>query len=61
MGSLEDMSTPADRYLEFLERGSSEYPLELLRDAGVDMSSSEPIERALDVYDDYLGEAEELV
>ncbi len=58
---LEEGQPAADRYLEFLERGSSEYPLELLRDAGVDMSTSEPIERALGVYDDYLGEAEDLV
>jgi len=58
---LDEGQPAADRYLEFLERGSSEYPLELLRDAGVDMSTSEPIERALGVYDDYLGEAEDLV
>ena len=58
---LEEGQPAADQYLEFLERGSSEYPLELLRDAGVDMSTSDPIERALGVYDDYLGEAERLV
>jgi oligoendopeptidase F len=58
---LEEGQPAADRYLEFLERGSSEYPLELLRGAGVDMSTSEPIERALSVYDDYLEEAEQLV
>jgi oligoendopeptidase F len=58
---LEEGQPAADRYLDFLQRGSSEYPLELLRDAGVDMSTSEPIERALGVYDDYLGEAEDLV
>jgi len=51
----------ADRYLDFLKRGSSEYPLELLRAAGVDMSTSDPIERALDVYDERLEQAEELV
>mgnify|MGYP000636901990 FL=1 len=58
---LDEGQPAADRYLDFLQRGSSEYPLELLRDAGVDMSTSEPIERALGVYDDYLGEAEDLV
>jgi oligoendopeptidase F len=58
---LEEGQPAADRYLEFLERGSSEYPLELLREAGVDMSTSEPIERALDVYDERLGQAEDLV
>jgi oligoendopeptidase F len=58
---LDEGQPAADRYLDFLQRGSSEYPLDLLRDAGVDMSTSEPIERALGVYDDYLGEAEDLV
>ncbi|WP_336036172.1 oligoendopeptidase F [Halobacterium yunchengense] len=58
---LEEGEPAADRYLEFLERGSSEYPLELLREAGVDMSTSDPIERALDVYDQRLGQAEDLV
>ena len=58
---LEEGQPAADRYLEFLQRGSSEYPLELLREAGVDMSTSEPIERALDVYDERLGQAEDLV
>ncbi len=58
---LEEGQPAADRYLDFLQRGSSEYPLELLRAAGVDMSTSEPIERALDVYDERLEQAEELV
>ncbi len=57
---LEEGQPAADRYLDFLERGSSEYPLELLRAAGVDMSTSEPIERALDVYDERLEQAEQL-
>jgi oligoendopeptidase F len=50
----------AERYRTFLERGSSEYPLELLRDAGVDMAEAAPIESALDVYGDYLSEFEQL-
>jgi oligoendopeptidase F len=51
----------ADRYLEFLSKGSSEYPLELLRGAGVDMSERDPIESALGTYDDYLDEMADLV
>ena len=58
---LEEGQPAADQYLDFLERGSSKYPLELLRAAGVDMSTSDPIERALSVYDDHLEEAEKLV
>ncbi len=46
----------AEDYLEFLQRGSREYPLELLRIAGVDMSTSDPIDRALSTYGDRLDE-----
>ena len=60
-GILNDGDEAADRYLDFLEGGSREYPLELLETAGVDMSSPEPIQRALDVYDDHLDEMESLV
>jgi len=55
-GILEEGQPAADRYLEFLQSGSRAYPLELLETAGVDMTSPEPIQAALDVYDDYLDE-----
>ncbi|WP_458187439.1 oligoendopeptidase F [Haladaptatus sp. NG-WS-4] len=58
---LEEGQPAADRYLRFLESGSREYPLELLESAGVDMRSSEPIQRALDVYGDHLDEMESLI
>src|SRR6056297_648072 len=51
----------AEDYLEFLKRGSREYPLELLRIAGVDMSSSAPIDRALETYGERLDEFESLL
>jgi oligoendopeptidase F len=31
------------RYLTFLAAGGSKYPIELLKDAGVDMSTDEPL------------------
>ncbi|QCS41153.1 oligoendopeptidase F [Natrinema versiforme] len=58
---LENGQSAADDYLEFLRRGSREYPLELLRIAGVDMSSSEPIDRALETYGQRLDEFESLL
>ncbi|WP_254531857.1 oligoendopeptidase F [Natrinema gelatinilyticum] len=58
---LERGRPAADDYLDFLQRGSREYPLELLRIAGVDMSSSEPIDRALETYGDRLDEFESLL
>ena len=58
---LEEGEPAAEQYREFLRSGSRGYPLELLETAGVDMSSSEPIQRALDVYGDHLDEMESLV
>jgi len=55
-GILEEGEPAAERYVDFLRSGSREYPLELLRDAGVDMASPEPVDAALSTYGDYLEE-----
>ena len=55
----EGESAAAD-YREFLRSGSSAYPLELLETAGIDMSSAEPVEAAIERYDEMLGEFESL-
>jgi len=60
-GILEEGQPAADRYLDFLASGSREYPLELLSGAGVDMTSSEPVEAAIGTYDEFLGEFEQLL
>jgi len=60
-GILEEGEPAAERYLDFLGRGSRDYPLELLRAAGVDMATAEPIERAVGVYDHYLDEMAALI
>ena len=49
-----------DDYLKFLKTGSSNYPVELLKIAGVDMSQPEPIERAMKVFEKLVEEFEEL-
>jgi oligoendopeptidase F len=51
----------AEDYREFLAKGSREYPLELLRGAGVDMASADPVEQAIDAYGELVAEFEELV
>ncbi|RZH68441.1 oligoendopeptidase F [Natrinema altunense] len=58
---LENGQSAAEDYLEFLRHGSREYPLDLLRIAGVDMSSSDPIDRALETYGQRLEEMEALM
>ncbi|MHB8065710.1 MAG: oligoendopeptidase F [Ruminiclostridium sp.] len=50
-----------DKYLEFLKGGGSNYPIELLKIAGVDLSSAQPIQDALDVFEKTLDELEELL
>ncbi|WP_226022770.1 oligoendopeptidase F [Halomicrobium salinisoli] len=59
-GILDEGEPAARSYREFLRSGSRKYPLELLRDAGVDMSSADPIETATGAYRDYLDEFEQL-
>ena len=58
---IEEGEPAAERYLSFLRRGSRTYPLELLAEAGVDVASGEPVERAVEEYDERLGQAAELV
>jgi oligoendopeptidase F len=58
---LEEGQPAVDRYLEFLKAGSSDYPIEVLKKAGVDMTSSEPIKQALQVFEEKLNEMEELL
>ena len=33
-----------ERYMRFLSAGGSSYPIDLLKDAGVDMTSDEPLD-----------------
>jgi len=50
-----------DAYLSFLKGGCSKFPLELLRDAGVDMESPLPVETALTHFEQLVDELEELL
>ncbi len=47
-------------YLEFLSMGSSKYPLDELKHAGVDLNTPEPIDIALNKFEKVLIEAEEI-
>ncbi len=50
-----------DAYIDFLKTGESDYPIELLKLAGVDMSSKEPIEQAMETFKGLVDEFEKLV
>jgi len=50
-----------DAYLGFLKSGGSKFPLETLRGAGVDITTSKPIESTLKLFERRLVELEELL
>src|SRR5438552_57778 len=50
-----------ETYLDFLRSGGSKFPLETLKAAGVDMTTSAPIETTLHLFQQRLDELEELL
>lgn len=58
---LEEGEPAVTRYLDFLKAGSSDYPIEVLKRAGVDMTSPETIKAALVVFEKTLDEMEQLL
>lgn len=60
--NVEKEGKPAvDKYLAFLKAGDSDYPINLLKKAGVDMSKPESILPAIRLFEKLLDEAEKLV
>lgn len=55
---LEEGETAVARYKEFLKSGGSDYPLNQLRAAGVDMEKKESVDEALSVFADLVDELE---
>ena len=49
------------RYLAFLSAGGSKYPIDLLRDAGVDMTTSEPLQLTLKKMNTVMDEMERIL
>jgi len=49
------------RYLTFLSSGGSKYPIDLLKDAGVDMTSDEPLNLTLQKMNRVMDEMEKLI
>jgi len=50
-----------ERYLKFISSGQSEYPIELLKDAGVDMTTDEPLELTVKKMNRVMDEMEKLL
>jgi oligoendopeptidase F len=58
---LHEGQPAVNRYLKFLSSGSSDYSIDLLKKAGVDMTSPEPIRQALKYFESHLVQMEELL
>ncbi|HET7579557.1 MAG TPA: oligoendopeptidase F [Bacillales bacterium] len=59
---LDEGEPAVERYINgFLKAGSSDYPIEVLKKAGVDMTSPKPVEDALSVFEEVLTEMEDLL
>lgn len=57
---LEEGDPAVERYLRFLKSGGTDYPIELLKIAGVDMSTAKPIEEALQYFTDLVDELSDI-
>ena len=46
---------------QFLKSGSSDYPVELLKIAGVDMASPQPVKMAMETFKNLVDELEKML
>lgn len=58
---LKEGAPARDRYLTFLKAGGSDFPLETLKKAGVDLSKPEAVSKAFQAFGGYVDEMEKLV
>jgi oligoendopeptidase F len=58
-GSQESRRDAVDRFLNLLKAGGSDYPMELLKRAGVDLGTPEPVEAVVALFDKRVSQLEE--
>jgi oligoendopeptidase F len=58
---LHEGKPAAERYLKFLCSGSSDYSIELLKKAGVDMTTPEPVRLTFQLFESHLTQMEQLL
>lgn len=58
---LEEGEAAVHRYKDYLKAGSSDYPIEVLKRAGVDMTTATPVQEAMKVFETVLDETESLL
>lgn len=58
---LDEGESAIEKYIDFLKSGSSDYPINVLKKAGVDMTTPEPIEKALELFGKLVDKMEKLI
>jgi oligoendopeptidase F len=58
---LKGSDTERNKYLDLLKSGGSKYPLETLKDAGVDLTTPKPIVMAIRKFDDIISQMDTIV
>jgi len=58
---LEGREGAQEAYLEFVSTGSSDYPIEILKKAGIDMTTAEPVENTIQIFSELVDQFEELL
>jgi oligoendopeptidase F len=51
---LADGNKATEKYLEFLSKGSSDYPIDILKKSGIDMTKVNPISEAIKLFSELL-------
>ena len=50
-----------DKYIAFLSSGGSDYPIELLKKAGIDMTTSDPFDKTIESMNRVMDEIEKIL
>ncbi len=58
---LKEGKPAVDRYLNFLSSGSSDYAINVLKGAGVDMTTKTPVDNAMKVFRELVEEMDKLI
>jgi len=48
-------------YIEFIKTGSSAYPIDILKKAGVDMTTPEPVQNVINIFSSLVDQFEALL
>ena len=58
---LNEGDSAVEKYLDFLKSGSSDYPIDVLKKAGVDMTTKEALNGAMELFKKLVDEMDKLI